>query len=315
MFNPLVSIIIPVYNGSNYMQKAIDSALAQTYKNTEVIVVNDGSKDDGKTEEVALSYGSKIRYFYKENGGVSSALNLGIKNMKGEYISWLSHDDEYTSTKIENQICNVQQCDMADVFLCDDVQIDELSNLIGGKFQKKTECGLIDAKDMLHRLLKYRSIDGCSLLIHKSVFEKCGFFDESLRYNQDFDMWVKFCLNGFDWYHSCNVDVKSRVHKQQVTQTRKDLFYKDSEALSKTLIPQLIAISSKKNNYFYEYTKRAAKNNCQAVVKNCFYAEKTAKMFSLKDRVVIYTTSLYGKIRPFFRRLYYRIFKKVKIKL
>ena len=61
-FKPLVSIIIPVYNGSNFMKEAIDSALSQTYENIEVVVVNDGSKDDGATEQIALSYGDKIRY-------------------------------------------------------------------------------------------------------------------------------------------------------------------------------------------------------------------------------------------------------------
>ena len=83
-FNPLVSIVIPVYNGAEYMREAIDSALAQTYKNIEVIVVNDGSKDN--TDEIARSYGEKIRYFKKENGGVSTALNLAIQNMQGEYF-------------------------------------------------------------------------------------------------------------------------------------------------------------------------------------------------------------------------------------
>ena len=77
MKNPKVSIIIPVYNGENYLREAIDSALAQTYKNFEVIVVNDGSSD--KTDEICKSYGSRIRYFKKENGGVSTALNLGIE--------------------------------------------------------------------------------------------------------------------------------------------------------------------------------------------------------------------------------------------
>ena len=76
--------------------------MAQTYERVEVIVVNDGSTDD--TEQIALSYGEQIRYFRKENGGVSSALNLGIKEMKGEYFSWLSHDDVYTPDKIEVQI-------------------------------------------------------------------------------------------------------------------------------------------------------------------------------------------------------------------
>ena len=91
MNNPKVSIIIPCYNGEKYLKNAIDSALSQSYENIEVIVVNDGSEDD--TEKIALEYGKKIRYFKKKNGGVSSALNLGIKEMEGEYFSWLSHDE------------------------------------------------------------------------------------------------------------------------------------------------------------------------------------------------------------------------------
>ena len=69
--DPKVSIVIPVYNGADYMRYAIDSALNQTYKNIEVIVVNDGSKDDGKTKKIAKEYGDKIKYYEKENGGVS----------------------------------------------------------------------------------------------------------------------------------------------------------------------------------------------------------------------------------------------------
>ena len=107
--NPKVSIIIPVYNGANYVAEAIDSALAQTYKNIEIIVVNDGSRDDGATEKVVLSYGDKIKYIAKENGGVSTALNRGIAEMTGEYFSWLSHDDAYTPEKIENQVALITE--------------------------------------------------------------------------------------------------------------------------------------------------------------------------------------------------------------
>ena len=97
-----VSIIIPVYNGKDYVEEAIDSALNQTYDNKEIIVVNDGSKDN--TEEICLRYKDKIKYYSKENGGVSTALNLAISKATGEYISWLSHDDLYYSNKIEEEI-------------------------------------------------------------------------------------------------------------------------------------------------------------------------------------------------------------------
>ena len=80
--NYKVTIVIPVYNGSNFMKVAIDSAIAQTYDNKEILVINDGSTDNGETEKIALSYGNKIRYIKKENGGVATALNLAIKEMR-----------------------------------------------------------------------------------------------------------------------------------------------------------------------------------------------------------------------------------------
>ena len=77
--SPKVSIVIPVYNGADLLSQAIDSALAQTYFPIEILVVNDGSGDGGATERIALSYGEKVRYFSKANGGVASALNFAIQ--------------------------------------------------------------------------------------------------------------------------------------------------------------------------------------------------------------------------------------------
>ena len=81
--SPLVSIIIPVYNGSNYLKQAIDSALKQSYSNTEIIVVNDGSTDGGLTEGIAKSYGERIRYYLTKNGGTGAAINYGISQSRG----------------------------------------------------------------------------------------------------------------------------------------------------------------------------------------------------------------------------------------
>jgi len=106
--NPFVSIVIPVYNGAKYLSDAIESAINQTYPNIEILVINDGSQDNNATDKVARAYGNKINYYTKENGGVASALNLGISKMKGEYFSWLSHDDWYLPDKIRKEILNCQ---------------------------------------------------------------------------------------------------------------------------------------------------------------------------------------------------------------
>ena len=81
---PLVSVIIPCYRQAQYLREAVDSVLAQTYSPVEVIVVNDGSDDN--TEEVAKSYGDRIRYVYRDNGGLSAARNTGLEHAHGEYV-------------------------------------------------------------------------------------------------------------------------------------------------------------------------------------------------------------------------------------
>lgn len=312
MQNPLVSIIIPVYNGSNYLKKAIDSALSQTYKNIEIIVVNDGSKDDGATEQVALSYGDKINYYLKENGGVSSALNFGISKMKGDYFSWLSHDDEYTQTKIEKQV-ELLTC-QKQIIVCSERQIDKNSNFLSQQndYTKLIDKSPLSWQEVLKLLLSKTLFSGCALLIPKEAFIESGKFDESLRYNQDFDMWVRICFAGYGWVYSNEVGVLSRVHAQQVTQTRRDLFYTDYFKLGQRLIPELAEKSQKDNNFLFLYAKHCAKYNLSKNVKTCVDLAKSKKLFSVGQRIQITFTALYGKIRPIIRKIYYKLFKKVK---
>ncbi|MDG6991189.1 MAG: glycosyltransferase family 2 protein, partial [Nitrososphaerota archaeon] len=90
--SPVVSVVIPAYNRERFIGSCIDSALKQDFHSFEVIVVDDGSTDG--TADVCRSYGGKIRYFRKPNGGAASALNYGIKKMEGGWFKWLSSDDE-----------------------------------------------------------------------------------------------------------------------------------------------------------------------------------------------------------------------------
>ncbi|MBR3624515.1 MAG: glycosyltransferase family 2 protein, partial [Selenomonadaceae bacterium] len=101
---PIVSVVIPVYNGSNFLKYAIESALSQTYRKCEIIVINDGSDDQGITKKIAKSYGVKIKYAEQENRGTAAALNHGLRLMNGEYFVWLSHDDTLMPYKVEAQL-------------------------------------------------------------------------------------------------------------------------------------------------------------------------------------------------------------------
>ena len=209
-FNPKVSIIIPVYNGEKYLKEAIDSALNQTYQNIEVIVVNDGSSDD--TEKIASLYGKKIRYFYKNNGGVSTALNLGIEKMTGDYFSWLSHDDMYLPNKISTQIEFLLNEKKSEIILYSDYQIiNERGELIGDAIkdhktiEEKPKYGLLRG-----------NVNGITLLIPKEAFNEYGEFDEELRYTQDYDMWTRMSET-YKFIHLPEILARTRIHEGQDT--------------------------------------------------------------------------------------------------
>ena len=188
--NPKVSIVIPVYNGANFLAEAIDSALGQTYSNVEVVVVNDGSNDRGMTEKVALSYGDQIKYYKKENGGVGSALNFGIKKMTGEYFSWLSHDDLYESTKIEEEVnCLFAQSEPENMIVaCNSVALFEN----GLKKKEKIERSIFDNYiDIFLGASAKVGLNGCSLLIPRSALLDSGGFNVNLPVTQDYDLWSR----------------------------------------------------------------------------------------------------------------------------
>ncbi len=229
-YTPKISIVIPAYNASNYLAQAIDSALAQTYPDVEIIVVNDGSSDDGATERVALSYGKKIRYFHKENGGSSSALNVGIANMKGEWFSWLSHDDLYLPEKLEKQVAFINSMEVDEyelhkhIFFSASELIDADGRVIRS-CNKENERKLADKIDLFPHngyLIAEPTVynfHGCSCLIHKNAFADVGLFDENLRLLNDIDLWYRLYSAGYKVHYIPEPLVKGRVHSKQVSKS------------------------------------------------------------------------------------------------
>ena len=191
---PEVSVILPTFNRAKIVQKAIDSVLQQTYADYEIIVVDDGSTDD--TQAVLEPYGNKIEYRYKDNGGISSARNHGIKLAAGRYIALLDSDDYWLENKLEKQIACFRYNPAYGMVAtrCSSFDID-------GNFDTVEPLGKIRAKNRrgksgwIYQDLFYRNfIRTSSVVIRRDCFAKVGLFDESLCQCEDVDMWMRMAM-------------------------------------------------------------------------------------------------------------------------
>lgn len=307
MQDPKVSIIIPVYNGSNYLANAIECALNQTYKNVEVIVVNDGSTDDGKTEEIAMSYGDRICYHYKTNGGVSSALNYGIRCMTGDYFSWLSHDDAYSKTKVSDSIELLRTHNAVYkkvVAFTGGYFIDLYGDSLGNfpKYFEKSK--MYSGIDVVNIMTKRGTLNGCCMLIPKEAFTDFGCFHESLRYSQDSLMWYRIFLGGYSLVCDNLPNVMYRLHRNQASQLRRDLYEHDSLVIAKLLAEPLGNIDPT-GRVLMRYIMRLCKYQCdEAISYLSHYAIKNGYM-NRKNNLLIWLHRIVG----FFR---YRLVKYLK---
>jgi len=245
--NPKVSIIIPVYNGSNYLKEAVDSALSQTYKNIEIIVINDGSNDSGITEALAKSYGDSIKYYYKENGGVASALNYGIEVMQGNYFSWLSHDDVYFPEKIQTQIDILKFYTYPVISYSDFEFIDENSKLLKVKKSKSFK-----KNKFLISLITSHKIHGCTLLIPKECLEKYGIFNEKLKTVQDYELWFRLAQK-YEFIYLPKVLIKSRLHKSQGSNKLSLVKVKETNLYYKWAIEILLKEDDKNSRIYLKF--------------------------------------------------------------
>lgn len=233
-----VSIIIPVYNGDNFVEEAIKCALSQTYSNIEVIVVNDGSTDEGKTRDVCSKYFDKISYYEKENGGCASALNFGIEKSTGDAISWLSHDDLYSSDKIEKQVCEYEKLNSNNdlyIIACWSDNITKDGKVLKRKVRKFAK--KFTSREALQYMIRGNVFNGLSLLIPKSVLTK---FDTKYTYILDWENWIRIAHSGISFFLMQDTLVFNRKHSNQVSQKQKDLYLKETKRLGLDLFEMFL---------------------------------------------------------------------------
>ena len=169
--SPLISIIIPIYNIMDCLEKCVDSCINQTYKNIEIIMIDDGSTDGtGKLCDELKEKDDRIRVFHKENGGSSSARNLGIKEAKGEYLGFVDSDDFISPTMYEELVNAVIQFKVPIAQVSRD-EIDDKGNKLPDVCTPPEKAFLCNSEDFMKELLMHRGdCSFCTKLIKKDLF-------------------------------------------------------------------------------------------------------------------------------------------------
>jgi len=180
---PKISVIIPTYNQSECLKEAIESVLNQTYKNIEIIVIDDGSTDN--TLGVVGSFDNKIVCIQQKNKGASSARNIGIKKANGEYLAFLDSDDMWIKNKLEKQIDFIKKNPEIGLLGTGCYQMINIGKVIHKKiFPNKNE---ILQKD----LIKYNPFIQSSVMVKKDVFNDIDLYDEKFKESEDYDLWLR----------------------------------------------------------------------------------------------------------------------------
>ena len=197
MSNELVSIIMPAFNCAEMIEESIQSALSQTYKNIELIVVDDGSTDD-TVEAVRKSQlnDGRMKLVFKEHGGAGAARNAGIRVSNGVFITFLDADDVWDERKIELQI-DAAECHPKAVVLCEIVRFVDYGNR--REISRVTSPpSFTNRAEYLRKLLNlenHEMVSWTTALVRKQDLESAGLYDENLRTSEDWDLWIRVACN------------------------------------------------------------------------------------------------------------------------
>jgi glycosyltransferase involved in cell wall biosynthesis len=180
-----ISVIIPTFNRADSLGRALDSVLNQSHAPQEIIVVDDGSTD--ATRELVTNHPAQPRYLYQANGGVSSSRNLGIRSASGEWLAFLDSDDEWLPGKLAAQIETLEQ--QPDCKICHTEEIWIRNGKRVNAMNKHAKSG----GHIFQRCLPLCVISPSAAMIHRSLLDEVGLFDETLPACEDYDLWLRIC--------------------------------------------------------------------------------------------------------------------------
>jgi len=186
--SPEVSVIIPAYKVAGFIKETIESVLAQTFSNHEILVINDGSPDTPELENVLAPYQDKIRYVKQENKGAGAARNAGLRLARGQYVAFLDGDDAWYPLFLEKQLELIKSNGGYDLVYANALFVG--SSVWMGKTYMDRDPS--NGPATLEALIGERChVITSGVLAHREPIIEVGLFDESLRNSQDFDLWVR----------------------------------------------------------------------------------------------------------------------------
>ena len=180
---PKISVIIPAYNAAELIGLTLESVLAQDYQNLQVIVVNDGSKDD--TAKIARTFGPPVQVINTENGGVAKARNRGIQQAEGDFIAFLDADDLWEPDKISRQVAAI---DPDHRLVYTDTLAFGIENLPYTGISAEQE---LPSGDIRIQLIERNFIATSSVLMDREICEKIGGFNQNIPVGEDWDYWLR----------------------------------------------------------------------------------------------------------------------------
>ena len=260
----LVSIVLPSYNGKDFLNKSIESCLNQTYQNIELIIINDCSTDI--TEQIINSYtDSRIKYIKNEtNQKLPKSLNIGFNFAKGDYFTWTSDDNYYDVTAIEKMVVAIES-NKVDLVCAPYYTIDNNDEITGERSVGEQSDVLID-----------NVVKAC-FLYKKEVHQKLKGYNPNLFLVEDYDFWIRATFGNFKFYQLTEKLYYYRFHENSLTETRrKDI----SRALYNLLKEHEVLFREKnkidflKGEFYLKLSKLALANKEKAL---CYYKKAISK--------------------------------------
>lgn len=214
---PAVSVVIPAYNQARYLPTAIESALAQTFRDREIIVVDDGSLDD--TPVIARQYGDALRYVRQENRGLAGARNTAIRLARGRFVALLDSDDEWLPNYLAEMLALADALPEATVYYCAAKCVDAAGNELAQTLTSSP----IPPADMLPFLLRSNPLVPSTILMRRNRVIALGPFDESFRRVEDWDLWLRLLRAGHTFHGTPKVLVRYRLHPNSLSTSRSSM--------------------------------------------------------------------------------------------